>query len=61
MAEFRSPFSLLGQPSPDVVHGQMQCMECYKIVGTGIFDAENKTLVYVCDDGHKTTLENYEL
>ena len=60
MAEFQSPFFDLGK-KPVTVHGEMQCHECYEIVDTGVYDKTKRTLVYVCDEGHRNILENYQL
>lgn len=60
MAEFQSPFNDLGR-APQVVRGQMQCFDCYDVVEEGIYDETRRTLTFVCDKGHKTTLDNYQL
>jgi hypothetical protein len=60
MAEFQSPFNDLGK-RPITVHGEMQCFDCYAVVPDGLYDKVKRTLTYVCDDGHRTVLENYQL
>lgn len=60
MGEFVSPFNDLGK-KPQVVHGQMQCFDCYEIVDTGLYDKTKRTLTFVCDAGHETVMENYQL
>ena len=61
MADFRSPFLELGQSGTVTVTGSMECYRCYDTVEKGVYNKHDSTLTYVCINGHKNVVDNYNL